>query len=477
MARLLRRTWLAALAIVLAVGVMPGQSRGQIIQPGFRYPTGIGLNQAVINQGLTGQTFPGIGPVTNYPYANPLFNVFANPNYNPLINPYLNPGINPRALANYYNPNVAAASPLLNPYIAPGGVNPGLLGAAANPYATGAFNPYATAALTASSYSPYSGYGGNSLSSTPYADPYGGGGGYGGYGYYESPLGGYLRGVADIVTSQSSWIKGYEQARLTREQSNKERIENAKRRFDLWLYEREKTPTFEDDRQRLVADQLRRSLNDPPAGEIWSGLALNNILADLSKMAKNSDARGPQIPLDEDVVRHLNFTKGQGGNPGLLKNEGLLNWPQALRSDDYKAERDLLNSLAPETVRQAVNGRVDAGALKEMTDSVQRLQDRLAGNIKDLTPNQYIEARRFLSNFEDALRTLRRPDAGDFFSQKNTADAKSIGDLVNFMLNKGLTFAPAVTGDEAAYMAVHRAMAAYDAGAKAQLATEKPATK
>jgi hypothetical protein len=296
---------------------------------------------------------------------------------------------------------------------------------------------------------------------------------YGGYGYEESPLGGYLRGTADIVNSQSNWIKGYEDARLAREQSNRERVENAKRRFDLWLYEREKTPTFEDDRQRLVADQLRRSLNDPPAGEVWSGLALNNILADLSKMAKKSDARGPQIPLDEDVVRHLNFTKGQGGNPGLLKNEGQLNWPQALRSDDYKAERDLLNSLAPETVRQAVNGRVDAGALKEFAGAVERLRTGVRATVGRLSSGDYMEALRFVRHLDEALVVLGRPDAGEYFTLKGRLDAPTAGDLVKFLVQKGWAFAPAVPGDEAAYAALHRALVLYHGGVTTGLTAER----
>src|SRR5207253_448418 len=139
--------------------------------------------------------------------------------------------------------------------------------------------------------------------------------------------------------------------------------------------------------------------------------------------------KGPPIDLDEDVVRHLNFTKGQG-NPGVLKNDGQLTWPLALRGDEFKTDRELLNSLAPEAVSQAISGRVDAGNLRDMTSAVQRLSQKLADSIRDLTPAQYIEARRYLSNFEDALRVLGRPDAGDYFTIRKELKGKTVGDLV-----------------------------------------------
>jgi hypothetical protein len=42
---------------------------------------------------------------------------------------------------------------------------------------------------------------------------------------------------------------------------------------------------------------------------------------------------------------------------------------------------------------------------------------------------------------------------------------------------KGLQFAPAVAGDEGAYVAIHRALAAYDSAANAQVVAEKQPEK
>jgi len=324
------------------------------------------------------------------------------------------------------------------------------------------------------------------MTSSPYL-PTNAGSGSGGYssstnaysGYGESAEGGYLRGYADVINSQGKFLISLQQRDLLREQVRKERIDNSKRLFDQYLYERDKRPTWEDERQRDLKQILSRSLNDPPIGEIRSASALNSILADLQKkLSKDKGLRGPPINLDEEVVRHINLaTPGSDGNAGLLRNEGRLNWPLSLKDSDYRADRELLNNLIPEAIHQAVNGRVDAGTLREVIGAVDRIKQQLRSNINDLPPAQYMEAKSFINNFDDALKILRRPDAGDFFSQKYAAQGKNVAELVKYMLDKGLRFAPAVAGDEAAYMALHRALAAYDAGANAEVAADRPAER
>jgi hypothetical protein len=336
---------------------------------------------------------------------------------------------------------------------------------------SGPFNP-ATSGLT----NPYA-----SLSSSPYGGGYGGGdlsSGYPGmpyYGYGESPIGGYMRGTADIVSAQGKWMQSLQQASLTKEQVRQAMIATRGKSFDEYYHERKNTPTFESDRESFNNQQLLRSLNNPPESEITSGQALNDVLDDLVKMSKQRELRAAPPPLDEDVLRRLNLTAGSGnGNAGLLKNDARLTWPLALRDETYKTDRELVNSLAPEAVHQAINGRVDAGTLRELAAASQRLRQNLTANIRDMTANQYTEASRFLGYLDDAIRALGRPDAGDYFTRKYVAQGKDAAELVRNLAAKGLRFAPATPGDEAAYVAVHRALAAYDRAAKAQVVSDSP---
>ena len=349
-----------------------------------------------------------------------------------------------------------------------------------NPYAGNALTPSPFGATISSATTPITpglDQGGlNDPYNNPYGMPY--------YGYGESPIGGYMRGYADVINSVTQGMVNEQQSFMMREYVKREKMDNQRRAFDNWLYYREKMPTAEDDRQRDLAMQVRRALNDPPAGDVYSGRAMNILLDDLGKKLardpKNSGWFDPPL-IRADVEKHLNFTGQENkGNPGILKfastDDGRLPWPIVLTGPQFKADRALLDRLTRTVYKEAEAGKVDPGNLESMTAAVRTLQQSLANNIRDLTPSQYGEARRFLSDFDDALTLLRQPNARDYFGSK-APNADTIGKLTNDMLTRGLRFAPATAGDEATYVAVHRALVMYASNGSATVATEKTSDK
>jgi hypothetical protein len=220
----------------------------------------------------------------------------------------------------------------------------------------------------------------------------------------------------------------------------------------------------EQKRQLSKMDELRRSLN-PPKHEIYSALALNTLLDDLQGF-QALGGQGPPVALDADLLRHFNVIwKQDTGNIGLLKNEGRLTWPVALRTAEHQEPRDALNVLVPQAIKQAVRGGVEADTLGELKAALGKLNGQLSANIAKLPAPRHIEAKRFLGQLDDALKVLAKPHAGDYFSGKFSAQGNSIADLVQHMTRHGLKFAPAVTGDETAYEGLHRALAVYDVAA------------
>lgn len=299
----------------------------------------------------------------------------------------------------------------------------------------------------------YGGYGYSALAGYGY-------GGYGsGYGY-PSYYGSDQSGYASAVDAEGRYLINEQQSRVVREQVRQAKVDTQRRVFDEYLYERAKAPTWEDDRERLLGEQFRRSQNDPPLNEVRSGKALNVLLTHLQRPHVESDAGA--LTLDPDVVKRLNFTGNRGSaNIGLLK-DARLSWPVVLTDADYREPRERLTVLAREAVEQAAaRGRVDGTILDTMGRDLDQLQEQLRGKVSKTNPRAYIEAKQFLSNFEDAVNALAQPDAGSYFSGKFTFQGKTVADLVRFMSQNGLQFAPAVPGDDAAYTAVHQALAAY----------------
>jgi len=348
----------------------------------------------------------------------------------------------------------------LNPLL---GLNSGLFGSPLSPYGASGLGSYA---------SPY-GYGYGS-SANPYAAAYGGG--YGSntaapYGNAYGSSGSNAYGSSG--NNQSTPETNAAQAALLREQVRSAKVDNARKAFDEAQYERDKTPSAEDERQKAEQEQLNRSLNNPPATEVQSGQALNTILADLRKLAAGNDSglpASPRLPLDEEGLRYINVTQG-AGSIGLIKHEGHLNWPSALAGADSAEHRHQLDSLAGQAVKQATAfSKVDAGILDQMRDELGGLRGQLAREVGGLSSTQYLEAQRYLKSFDDVLTALRQNDVGSYFTGKYSLQDGTVLGLVRQMGEQGLRFAPAVPGDEAAYTALHEALAAYDRAARGQTA-------
>ncbi len=366
------------------------------------------------------------------------------------------------------------------------------------PYALG-YNPYPQMINYGPSYPTLStyggGYGGYGLNpylstggyggygATLTTNPYGGGtldsSGYGGgysnpyYPYYSDPINGYLRGVADVTTANAQYRVTIERAKLLNEQVMQARTENRRRIFDEARYERLNTPTAEDQR---VADQttaLNRARHDPPVTEIWSGKALDDLYRHLAS-EQGKGFKGPNVPLDEDVLKRINVSSGAGGNIGLLKDDAKLQWPVTLQSPEYADARRRIDQNLAEAVKQAkFNNPVEAGMITDLQAALKNLNDRLVQDVSDLSPSQYIEAKRYLNQLGESVRALSDPQAANYFTGKWAAKGKNVGELVKNMTDLGLRFAPAAPGDEAAYRALYHALASYDAG-MGQVASGKP---
>jgi hypothetical protein len=317
-------------------------------------------------------------------------------------------------------------------------------------------------------YNPYSypSYG------AAYGTGYGSASGYGsGYdpsssgGYGSDPTSGYLRGSADLVNAQARLLTSQGQANLINDQVRQAKVEVRRRIWEEWKYEQANTPTLQDERERIKALEIRRALKDPPLTEIWSAKSLNDILDKLKQDQTRVD-RGPTVALDEDVLKQINLTPlKNGGNVGLLKQvqgNASLQWPLPLGSAAYDVERQRLDKLLPGVVSQAVLGPVDSGTLLTLERDVKELKDRLTRRVSELTVDDYVESKRFLNQLTDSLQALKQAGVADYFA--NRPQGKTVEELIRHMANRGLSFAPATSGEEAAYLALHHALVNYSAG-------------
>jgi hypothetical protein len=111
--------------------------------------------------------------------------------------------------------------------------------------------------------------------------------------------GGYLQGAADMTVANAQYQLTTQQARIVREQANREAIQTRRSTQDQVGYESVEWLNRidpEQAREREAEQALRRNMFDPPSVEIWSGDALNALVRDL-KNAQSLGDRGPAVPL------------------------------------------------------------------------------------------------------------------------------------------------------------------------------------
>jgi hypothetical protein len=349
-----------------------------------------------------------------------------------------------------YLQNLLIAQQAFQPLVPPA-VNPA--------FAPGGFvNPY-TPSLGGGFVNPYTPGGGAGLGN---ASPYGG---LGGYPYtFIPPEGYFLQGAAAVMNAYGNVITSNEQARLMREQAIQAKIETAKKRFEFELWKAANTPTYTEIQAKIVKDTLKRVQNTNNVSEIWSGRAPKILLDDLKNKVLTKKASIDPIPLSEDVLKRLNVTTKPGSNLGLLRTRGRFSWPPALGDLLSKEEREEIERAASQAIEKAANGADPGNLVPNLQTALAKAREVLLQKVNEIPTTQYIQAKRFLNDFDAAALALSQKDnAIKYFQFQNWATGgKTVQEVVEYMTKEGLEFAPAVQGDESAYQALNSALQAYN---------------
>jgi hypothetical protein len=298
-----------------------------------------------------------------------------------------------------------------------------------------------------------------------YSSPY-----YGG-GWYNS-TGAALSGAADVINSQGNFLIQNEQSWLLHEQQKQERTKTRRMTFDERMYEQANTPSNEDLREKERVTALRRSLNNPPQNEIWSGLALNNILESVQRDTIPVSLR-PIIPLSPETLNHINSTSGTtAGSIGLIRDGGKLSWPLSLKSADFGTDRSKMDELASKAIEEASRGAVQAETLQGMTGALDNLREALREKVNDMSLTDNMAGRRYLNELENTISALQDPNVSKHVS-RSWAKANSVSELVDQFTRQGIKFAAASPGDEPSYSSLYQSFVAYTSGLS-QLRAQKP---
>jgi hypothetical protein len=175
---------------------------------------------------------------------------------------------------------------------------------------------------------------------------------------------------------------------------------------------------------------------------------------------------GPQIGVDEDLLRHINVTSAKGGgNIALFKNGGKLKWPFVLRDTPFDANRTQMQDLVNQALKEVQSDELTPATVRGMRNTLAAFDKTLETKAPEMSIGDSIQARRYVDELKASVKALEHPNANNYLNKKWTPQGRSVGDLVMYMTRNGLRFAPALQGEEGPYRAMHQGLVSYSLGA------------
>jgi hypothetical protein len=276
-----------------------------------------------------------------------------------------------------------------------------------------------------------------------------------------TPAYGFLSGAANLTNANGQYQIANQQSIAQQQQNEIGRIGVRNAIIQQKQYEQSLIPTMADKRQQDMYDAIQRARSNPPRAEIWSGKSLNALM-DGFKLAEAKNLRADPVPIDPEVLPHINLTTGVTAiGAGKLKNLKNLDWPDALQADNYKQQREDLDAMVQQAVEQVSAGPTPAKLYKKIQTSIDAMDNSVKKD-KALGTDDYIGARTFLDEMRSSVTVLTDPNVASYFNGKFEAKGPAVPNLVTQMATQGLTFAPAMAGDEPFYSTLYQAMLSYD---------------
>jgi hypothetical protein len=291
-----------------------------------------------------------------------------------------------------------------------------------------------------------------SASAQPY-NPY-----YNPYGNPYDTTGAALSGAADVNRSYGDVINAQEQARVTREKANQAKLDTKKQAFDLMMYEKANTPTYTETLTKDKQQILIRMMNFPIRSEVTDGKSLNTMLPFLQSLSAGG-AQGPPVPIAQSIVNQLNISGSGNSSVGMLRDGGHVDWPVDLQGKNQIA----LDKLLPQAYSAAAAGKLTPKLMREVRTEMNTMRESMRTRLQkdEFDSSSYMICIEFYNALESSVNALEKPDARKQLAGAYSPRARNVQELVDFMTDNGVKFAPATPGNENAYQVVHDAFVRY----------------
>ncbi|MBA2225049.1 hypothetical protein [Thermogemmata fonticola] len=209
------------------------------------------------------------------------------------------------------------------------------------------------------------------------------------------------------------------------------------------------------------AQALIQALTPEDDQLITSGQALNTLLQALPTIDTRA-AEPANAFLPPQLLQEIRFATPKGELLNLARLSGRLPFPEVFEQEPLRPLKETLERDFAAVALPLLAGKSpDRAAIAQLENTLLRLEQAAAPFIRNLSFDEAAAARRFLNQFHNALRTLKSENLSRLWNPNWNTLGANVADLTQHMLKHQLRFDAAPTGSEPAYLALHRALAAY----------------
>jgi hypothetical protein len=232
--------------------------------------------------------------------------------------------------------------------------------------------------------------------------------------------------------------------------------------YDQWAYEKLGVlglPSLKDENK---PEMLVKALGVTDEKDVASGDMLNHILVAIVA-AESKGAKGPSAFLPPQLLDEVRFTGSPAADAfNLIRQASKLPFPDAFDDPKLKEIRNQLERDFAAAAAPLRDGKpAEAAKLQVVSFDLKKAQDAATPVIRNLPFAGATATRRFLNRFETALGAMKGPTAALLVNSAWSTEGASVADIVKHMTKHKMLFGPAPEGSEAAYLALHKALATY----------------
>jgi hypothetical protein len=232
--------------------------------------------------------------------------------------------------------------------------------------------------------------------------------------------------------------------------------------YDQWAYEKLGVVGVPGVKSGDDAPEaLLKALNNASEADIASGEALNHIVVGVVAAEKKGKANSAFLP--PNLLAKVRFAGPPAADAiNLLRQAGALVFPVPFEDSAFENVRPAIEKDFAAVAGPVLLGKVpDPVRVGKLDADVAKARAILDPITKNFEFEDAAAARRMLNNLNAVVYAVKGAGGSGLIDPRWASEGTSVADLVKHMMKNKLLFGPAVKGDEDAYIALHRGLAAY----------------